>query len=47
MRREDGQTMAEYGVTLTVITLAIITAIAALSGSIFDAVNRATDLLPG
>jgi Flp pilus assembly pilin Flp len=47
MRREDGQTMAEYGVTLTVITLVIITALAALSGNVVNAVNRATDLLPG
>jgi len=47
MRREEGQTMAEYSVTLVVITLAVITALAALSGDVVDAVNRAMALLPG
>jgi Flp pilus assembly pilin Flp len=47
LRREDGQTMAEYGVTLTVITLATITALAALSGKIVETVTRAQALLPG
>jgi Flp pilus assembly pilin Flp len=33
--REEGQTMAEYGVVLTVITLAVFGALAYLSTSIF------------
>lgn len=33
-RREDGQTMAEYGVILAVITVAIIVALVALSSGI-------------
>ena len=44
-RREDGQTMAEYGVVLAVITLAIVVALAALSGAISDAINAVTGVL--
>ena len=35
-RHEEGQTMAEYGVILAVITVAIIAALIALSTGIFD-----------
>jgi Flp pilus assembly pilin Flp len=35
-RREDGQTMAEYGVILAVITPAIVAAIALLAFSVAD-----------
>ena len=42
VRREDGQTMAEYGVVLAVITLAVVVALAALSGAIGDAINSVT-----
>ena len=45
LRREDGQTMAEYGVVLAVITLAIVVALAALSGAISDAINAVTGVL--
>lgn len=38
-RQEDGQTTAEYAVVLGVITLAIVTAFAALSGGITAAVS--------
>ena len=34
LAREDGQTMAEYGVVLTVITFASLTALAFLSESV-------------
>jgi Flp pilus assembly pilin Flp len=44
--REDGQTMAEYGVTLAVITPMVIVALALLSGRIFDMVQRVVGLLP-
>ncbi|HET9673995.1 MAG TPA: hypothetical protein VFP31_04230 [Gaiellaceae bacterium] len=44
--REDGQTMAEYGVTLAVITPIVIIAFATLSGRIFDMVARVVGLLP-
>ena len=44
-RREDGQTMAEYGVVLAVITLAVVVALAALSGAIGDALNAVTGVL--
>jgi Flp pilus assembly pilin Flp len=43
---EDGQTMAEYGVVVSVITLGIILAIAALSGGISNAINSVTSILP-
>jgi len=39
-RREEGQTMAEYGVILAVITAAIITALVFLSGNIANVLNR-------
>jgi Flp pilus assembly pilin Flp len=44
--REEGQTMAEYGVTLAVITVALLAMFTALSGGISGAVNRAAVLLP-
>ena len=37
---EDGQTMAEYGVVLAVITIAVFAALGLLSKNIVDAVNR-------
>jgi Flp pilus assembly pilin Flp len=46
LRREDGQTMAEYGVTLAVITPVVVVAFALLSGRIFTAVGRAVALIP-
>jgi len=44
--REEGQTMAEYGVVLAVITIGAILAFTALSGGITGAINRVTGLLP-
>ena len=46
-RREDGQTMAEYGVMLTVITIAVITAISLLSQNVQNAITTVAGLLPG
>ena len=45
--REEGQTMAEYGVVLAVICLAVIVAFTALSGGISNAINNVTSILPG
>jgi Flp pilus assembly pilin Flp len=39
-RREEGQTMAEYGVVLAVITIAVFGALALLSGNIVGAITR-------
>ena len=39
-KREDGQTMAEYGVVLAVITIAVFTALTLLSGNIVNAITR-------
>ena len=39
LAREDGQTMAEYGVVLAVITVAVIVALGLLSTSIASALN--------
>jgi Flp pilus assembly pilin Flp len=39
-KREDGQTMAEYGVVLAVITVAVFGALALLSGNIVRAIGR-------
>jgi Flp pilus assembly pilin Flp len=39
-KRNDGQTMAEYGVVLAVITLAALSALALLSGNVANALTR-------
>ena len=39
-KREEGQTMAEYGVVLAVITIAVFGALALLSTNIVNAVTR-------
>jgi Flp pilus assembly pilin Flp len=44
-RREEGQTMAEYGVVLAVITVATVGIFTALSGGITATINRAIGLL--
>ena len=46
MRREDGQTMAEYSVVLAVIGVMMLAAIATLSESARLAVLRAVELFP-
>jgi Flp pilus assembly pilin Flp len=46
-RKEDGQTMAEYGVVLAVITVGAIAAFTALSGGITQALNGITTLVKG
>ena len=45
-RREDGQTMAEYGVVLSVITLAVITSITLLSDNVVSALESVASVLP-
>jgi Flp pilus assembly pilin Flp len=45
-RREEGQTMAEYGVVLAVITIGVLVALTLLSGGISGALNRVTSILP-
>jgi len=40
LTREDGQTMAEYGVVLSVIAIAVLGALALLSGGIVNALTR-------
>ena len=44
-RREEGQTMAEYGVILAVITAAIITALVVLSGNIAGVLGRVANAI--
>lgn len=46
-RKEDGQTMAEYGVVLAVITLAVIGAITLLSDNVRAAIENVAGILPG
>jgi Flp pilus assembly pilin Flp len=46
LRREEGQTMAEYGVVLAVITLAVIAAITLLAGNVTNAINSVAGILP-
>jgi Flp pilus assembly pilin Flp len=45
LRREEGQTMAEYGVVLAVITLGIIATLGLLSGGINDALTAVKNVL--
>lgn len=42
---EEGQTMAEYTVVLSMITLAIVTTIALLSGAINDMYQSTVDIV--
>ena len=43
--QEEGQTMAEYGVVLAVITIGILVALQALAGGISGALNAVTGIL--
>jgi Flp pilus assembly pilin Flp len=45
-KKEEGQTMAEYGVVLAVITLLIVGTLTALSGGINNALNNVIGVLP-
>jgi Flp pilus assembly pilin Flp len=44
-RKQEGQTMAEYGVVLAVITLLIVGTLTALSGGINNALNNVVKVL--
>ena len=46
-RREEGQTMAEYGVVLSVITLLVIGSITLLSDNVVSALESVASVLPG
>jgi Flp pilus assembly pilin Flp len=46
-RRQEGQTMAEYGVVLAVITLTCIAAFTLLSDRVRTALTNVAGLLPG
>ncbi len=46
-RHEEGQTMAEYGVVLTVMTLAVLASMMLLSDSVRSALENVAALLPG
>jgi len=45
LRDEEGQTMAEYGVVLAVITLVIVATLLLLSGAINTALNKVVTVL--
>ena len=46
LAREEGQTMAEYGVVLAVITIAVIGAITLLAGNVSNALNAVANIMP-
>jgi Flp pilus assembly pilin Flp len=46
-RREEGQTMAEYTVGLSVITIVVITAISLLSDRVLNTITGVANVLPG
>jgi Flp pilus assembly pilin Flp len=45
LKREEGQTMAEYGVVLAVITLLVFVALGTLSGKIVAAIGKVSAIL--
>ena len=45
-REERGQTMAEYGVVLALITLAVVASLTLLSDNISSALTNVANLLP-
>ena len=45
MQREEGQTMAEYGVVLAVITVALVGAFGLLSGKINTAITNVANVI--
>ena len=47
IQREEGQTMAEYGVVLAVITIAAVGAFLLLGDTVDDAISSVVALLPG
>jgi len=47
VRSEEGQTMAEYGVVLAVITIAVIGAITLLSDNVRNAIEQVAGIMPG
>jgi Flp pilus assembly pilin Flp len=46
-KRDDGQTMAEYGVVMAVITVASVSVFTALSGGVQGAIDRVIGFFPG
>jgi Flp pilus assembly pilin Flp len=46
VRKEEGQTMAEYGVVLAVITIGAVAVFTTLSGGISASIGKVTKLLP-
>jgi Flp pilus assembly pilin Flp len=47
VKEEEGQTMAEYGVILAVITAGVLLAIQALSGGVSTALTKVVAILNG
>jgi Flp pilus assembly pilin Flp len=45
-KKEEGQTMAEYGVALALITVASVAVFPALGNAVLSVVNQVTGLLP-
>jgi Flp pilus assembly pilin Flp len=45
LQREEGQTMAEYGIVLALITLAVVATLGFLGGAIDDKLNGVLDAL--
>jgi Flp pilus assembly pilin Flp len=45
-KKEEGQTMAEYGVVLAVITIGAVAVFTTLSGGISASISKVTSLLP-
>lgn len=46
-QRDEGQTMAEYGVVLALVALTVVATLTVLSSSITRALSAVADALPG
>ena len=47
LRRQDGQTMAEYGIVLAVITLVVVLALTTFGGAVSAQISGIASILPG
>jgi len=47
LRREDGQTMAEYGIVLAAITIVVVLALMTFGTAVSDQISGIASILPG
>jgi Flp pilus assembly pilin Flp len=47
LRRQDGQTMAEYGIVLAAITIVVVLALMTFGTAVSDQISGIASILPG